>query len=236
MATRLYLHAASSSVSGTLPSSEQSDRTTSGDFDLQSNNRLMDTSVGSSQSQFDKTVALSLSTQYFYISRWVSPPLDETSISAETWTTNIAAKSGHADGLFPNWIYANIYVWRPSTGAKIGTVLDDEVGSSYLGGNVSETVKHRTQAGSGVSCQAGDVLVCEVWIVGTTFSNGNYNCSFYYDGTTANTTDGASVSNHASFIETPQDLSFQTGEGPGEPVECSVTSKIVTNKFIEIAE
>ena len=107
----------------------------------------------------------------------------------------------------------NCYVWRPSDGTKVGTILDgntaatvDEVASSSM------LVQQATFSGSAVnSAQAGDVIVCEIWFTTTQqFASSNTD-EFAYDGTTANTTKNATVTNHASFLETPETISFAGG-------------------------
>ena len=58
------------------------------------------------------------------------------------------------------------------------------------------------------STQNNDVIVFEVWFVitsGTTTASAK---TFFYDGTTANTTDNATVTNHASFLETPENINL----------------------------
>ena len=57
---------------------------------------------------------------------------------------------------------------------------------------------------------AGDVIVCEVWF---TLTQGNATAradSFFFDGTTETLATGTTVSNHASFINTPETIAFQT--------------------------
>lgn len=240
MATKLYLHDTNSDVSGTLPTSEQSStNTATNNLASQSLNKKMDTTKGVSQASLSASVSLGFSESTIYSSKWVSPPLDSNvTITAQTWTVNFASKSG-SDPFYPYKIKPNVYVWRPSTGAKVGTIFDNIAGSPYGAGNVNETSKQQTFSGSAVSCLAGDVIIFEGWCAAISFSIGTFSIFFYYDGATETTSDGSTVSNHASFISTPQDLTFSTGGGgdeePGPPVECTVTSKTVTNKFITIA-
>ena len=57
---------------------------------------------------------------------------------------------------------------------------------------------------------AGDVIICEVWFT-TTQGNATARANiFYYDGTTETLATGTTVSNHASFINTPETITFQT--------------------------
>ena len=96
-----------------------------------------------------------------------------------------------------------------------------------LSGEVAGLIKSRipTFAGSLVSgVQDGDVLCFEVWFEITQAGANAYVDTFYYDGTTVTTADNTTVSNHASFIETPQTLTFGA---PSTPVDCTVTGKSI---------
>ncbi len=231
MATRLFLHDANSDVSGTLPSTEQSSNSTA-TYNLasQSLNKKMDTTKGTTQTSLSASVALGLSQSTVYSSKWVSPPLaSNVTIAANTWTINFAAKSG-SDPYYPYRMQPNVYIWRPSTGAKVGTIFDSNAGAPYGSGNVNETSKQQTFSGSAVSALAGDVIIVEAWCAAISFSPGTFSIFFYYDGATETASDGTTVTNHASFLETPQNLTFQAG---GSPVTMDVTDTIVlTNKFI----
>lgn len=217
--TRLYFHAATDGTSG-LPTSAQAgnwfvDKMMEGN---ETTNHQMTTTIGTSQIAITETSgSISLSwNQYF--TRFVSAPLTVTSISANTWTYNFAASQAHVDCNFPvngtnKSVGICVYVWRPSTQTKIGTVRDGTTAATVdEAGAGTEAAHHVTFSGSAVTCQANDVLICEIWFNAPAGTSGaaSQNISWYYDGTTANTTDNATVSSHASFIETPQDL-FGTG-------------------------
>ena len=217
--TRLYFHAATDGTSG-LPTSAQAgnwfvDKMMEGN---ETTNHQMTTTIGTSQIAITETSgSISLSwNQYF--TRFVSAPLTVTSISANTWTYNFASSQAHVDCNFPvngtnKSVGICVYVWRPSTQTKIGTVRDGTTAATVdEAGAGTEAAHHVTFSGSAVTCQANDVLICEIWFNAPAGTSGaaSQNISWYYDGTTANTTDNATVSSHASFIETPQDL-FGTG-------------------------
>lgn len=114
------------------------------------------------------------------------------------------------------WINSlNIYVWRPSTGVKVGTIRD--AAGTSLGGLEPTAASSRQVSNitgitsSAVSAADGDVIICEVWIRYTQGASMSYTGTFFYDGTTVNTTENAVVTSHASFIELTENLVFKGG-------------------------
>jgi hypothetical protein len=113
---------------------------------------------------------------------------------------------------------AAVFVFRPSTGAIIGrlhfndaltSVLEPTSASSEQVSYVSRTMRPVDGADTDVvDAQAGDVLVVQI---GAQFTQGMgtaYSVSFYFDGTTVNTTENAVVSDHASYIEFSRNIAF----------------------------
>lgn len=241
MATRLYFHAASSTVSGTLPSAEQSSRTATLNVDAGTVNRSMDISIGAGQTVSQRNTS-NATDVFCYYTKFISQPLNLTSVSANTWTYNFAYKinntssqTGPVKEGATNPKYSNLpitfYIWRPSTGAKIGNIMDgDTPGTSgeyfdctKVGSN--ELVEHGTLSGSAVTCQVGDVIVFEVWTYSTDITARTNALNWYYDGTTTNTTNETIVSNHASFLETPQNLTF-TGSNQNKTATLNETLSV----------
>jgi hypothetical protein len=218
MATKFYLHAAVSGVPGTLPSAEQSSLTAFDNYEAdQSSNRNMDKTIGASQTSLANASNASTSLRDYYVARWVSPILAQTSISANTWTYNFAAQESNTSANHPvsgtnQPVYVCCYVWKPSNGTKYGNILDGNSASVYdePGAANSERVMHGTFSGSAVSSlTSGDaVIVFEMWFRITQAMATSYTHTVFFDGTTENTTENAVVSNHASFIETPENLTF----------------------------
>lgn len=233
--TTLYLHAANSTVSGTLPTTEQSSRTASYSFDAGTVNRSMDTVKGSAQTSISKAITCSVSNAPTFVAKFVSPPLNLTTISANTWTTFGAVAQSNSNaywwtGTSDGYVPQTMYVWRPSGGgSKVGNVFDaaSTFQTNTNGPPANQEYTSELQfTGSAVTCQVGDVLIYEVW--GRIDSNNqNYTYYYYLDGTVVPTQDQVSASNCASYISTPQTLAFQT-----PPVDCTVTKKTITNKFI----
>jgi len=227
MATRFYLHNALSGISGTLPTGEQSSKTAFFNFDTTTNNRSMSTSIGTAQASLTHVnTTQSQANNTCYVTRFVSTAINQTSIAANTWTYNFAVKLSvttntddyPTNDTAPKFIPICCYVWRPSTGVKVGNILD---GNSATGvytdiGNLgtpttSESVEHGTFTGSAVaSTAAGDVIILEAWVDAWLNNTTSVTFSYFYDGTTVNTTAGAIVSNHASFLETPENITLQS--------------------------
>lgn len=231
MATRLFLHHDTNSLSGTFPTTEQTSFTPINDsMEAQTVCRTMNTTKGTSQASISKSLSLSIGGTGIYHTRFISEAINQTSITAQTWTINFASKTGNNGALHPGTCRPNIYVWRPSTGAKVGTIVDANASTSFVVNQTNEGVRHTTISGSAVTCQVNDVIIFELLSIDGN-ANGTFTCFTYYDGATENTTQNASVSDHASFIETPQNIAFITGGGGGE-VDCTVTGKTIATKQI----
>lgn len=235
MTTRFYFHDATSSVSGTLPAATQSASTALLNYEAQTVNRSMNTTIGTAQAS--KTLVNSTTRaarNKFYVTKFISDPINQSGIAANTWTYNFAAKNSN---LTPTDDYPctdlagspipviTCYVWRPSTGAKVGNIIDASVTgffdtgnqqTSPAGGTLNEVVEHSTFTGAAVAgAAANDVIVFEAWTSAWLSTAASVTLSYFYDGTTANTTEATTVSNHASFLETPETITFAGGGGGG---------------------
>lgn len=210
--TKLYFHNATSGVSGTLPSSIQAALGASTfSSDAATVNRSMNTTIGTSQ--VIKSITATSGAQKMYFTRFVSDVLtNNTTISANTWNYAIAFREAL---LTTNWPISGtgnsnmtVYVWRPSNGTKIGTILDSSTGVSLTEPNAANTIKSNfnTFSGSAVTALAGDVICFELYVNPTL--GGSAACDTYYDGTTETNNTNTTVSNHASYIETPQTIAF----------------------------
>lgn len=230
--TKLYLHRGTSGLpSGTLPTAEQSTLTSGNDFEAnQATNRLMNNIAPSgSSTTLINTSTGSTSLVNYYVARWVSPVIYNTDIEAQTWNYQFRTEEGNAQANFPvngtnQPVYVNCYVWKPSNGTKVGTILDGNTASQANEGTpITNTV---TFSGSAVSSLTGGdaIIVFEAWFRVTQGMTSAYSQTFTYDGNIAGADD--------SFIETPQTISFTEG---GEPVDCTVTGKtITTNRITKI--
>jgi hypothetical protein len=127
--TKLYFHAANSTDTGTLLSSVQSTLGTPTDSaDAASVNRSMDTNIGPTHSS---TVV--------YITRFCSPPMNIPSLPSDTWNYTFATGLSSGTQSSAKWpcsgsnqkINITLYVWRPSNGTKIATILDGSSNAAF---------------------------------------------------------------------------------------------------------
>lgn len=231
----MYFHPGTSAITN-LPTAEQSALTATKSADAATLNRTMDTTLGDGQNSIALTSNASTSAQTYYFCRFVSPLLNQTNVTAQTWTFNFAASESQSSAQFPaggsgDELYVCVYVWRPGTG-KIGTVFDSQTAATANEPAVNtETAFNISVSGAAVASAAiGDVIICEVWFECTQTSSTASTNTFYFDGITVTTTNDTTVSNHASFIETAQNLTFQAG---GAPIAMTQVSAITySNKFI----
>jgi hypothetical protein len=222
LTTKLYLHSSNTTVSGSLPINQHGGTapTTQGGLspwqyptgaDATSVNRSMDTTIGASQTSIAITTIGTTLSETYYFGKWVSPPLNQTSIAANTWTVSHAIAES---SLSANFIDTSqyIYVWRPSTGAFVGWISQSIGAAGFAEPTVinTENLENTTNTGSAVTCQAGDVIIYEVWGRTTQASASIFTDTFYFDGATENASaTGTTVSDIASFISTPENIIFE---------------------------
>ena len=223
MATKLYLHNVTNNQPGTYPSGEQSNFPSYGgspprsySMSTASTLRKMNTTIGSGQvSPTFISLDNTIDTQEVFLRMWTSPPLDgNQTVGGGNFTLNLAhAQSNNNMNL---WRYGvNIYVWRPSTGTKIGTIKAVLTINSIIGTEPSSASSERVWHVSGttssaISAQNGDVVILELYVDFIPGMSTSYTGTLYYDGTTENSTVNASVSNHASYIQFAENLVFQS--------------------------
>jgi hypothetical protein len=183
--------------------------------DATSVHRSMDIQKGTSEVTKTMTSLANVASQTYYWSKFISNPLTGiSSISANTWQLVYAfAESNLSANFIGPIIY--LYVWRPSNGTRVGWI-NDQVNPADItepGAINSERLKKTTFPGSAVSSILdGDVLIWELCSRLTQAASVAYQDSFYFDGTneyTAGST-GNVVTDMAAYIETPQNLTFQS--------------------------
>jgi len=199
----------------------------------------MNTTIGTSQAAHTSTSNVNTSTQTMFWGKWVSEPLITTSIDANTWDYNFATLSSNLNMNFPvngnnQSVRVCCYVWRPSTGAKVANICDTTTAATVDESSAASTEKNHvtTFSGSAVTAQSQDVIVFEAWFICTPTASvsGGPTRSLYFDGTTENNTENTTVSNHASYIQTPQDLTF--GSPPASTDMTNAFTQILVNKFL----
>lgn len=222
MVTKFYWHNTISTTTG-LPTTEQSSQTTvaSGIGEPQNQTLEMDTVKGTSQVNGSYSTS---ATSIMFLGRWVSDIIGQTNIQANTWTVSYGYQDTNGgDGPF----YFNVYVWRPSNSSKVGTIFDGSINKSVT--NTAKRTFVTTFTGQAVSgLQTNDVICMEflVKLGGGGFFGATKRQ--YLDGTTEATADNQSFTSIASYISTPENITF----GPITSITASVTAKTLANKFI----
>lgn len=212
MPTRLYFHNATSALSGTFPTGEQSAATANVTATGAATMRVMDLNIGAGQTSINITTGANTNAQNNFLRTFVSPPLiGDQVVGGGNMILNAAEQESSLNANF--WINSCcVYVWRPSTGTKVGNVRDaagTSLGGSEPSASNSTQVSHITAiTTSAVNALNGDVVICEIWTRTTQSQATAYTAIFQYDGTTENTTENAVVTNHASFLELNENLNF----------------------------
>lgn len=211
MATKLYLHNATTTVGGTLPgATDLSTSTPNPTMTGASTNRVMDTDIGAAE--VSQTVATlgQTSLQRIWQRRFISPELDAQTLnftSAGDVTFAVGCQQSNTNAFF-NVTLFYLAIWRPSTGAVVATLVDTPASGLVSGGGNVTTAKQFTVATgtlpSSGTAQAGDVLVLEIWDESMQAMGTSYTGTIYYDGTAEGT------SSSASYINFPNDtIAFQ---------------------------
>ncbi len=215
MATRLFFRSTTNALTGTFPTAEQSAAAANATATGANTLRTLSKIQGTGNATLAVTTQAVTTAQNNFMGFFCSPPL----LGAQTvgGGTMILNGAENESNLAANWWInsLNIYVWRPSTGTRVGTIRD-AAGTSLGGLEPTSTanvqVSHITGITStAVSAADGDVVICEVWIRATQNASMSYTGTFYYNGTTVTTTENTVVANHASFIELTENLTFKVG-------------------------
>lgn len=242
MTTTLFFHAANSQVKGTLPTTTQSGLTIQSSVDAQTVNRLMNTTIGTSQTTLVLTSAASVSTLSYYFSRFVSPPLisagatGTTTIAADTWTFAFGGTESNASANWPTTTSGtgpvSCYVWRPSTGTKVGNILISATGMGTISeAGTTETALSGTFSGSAVTFQVGDVICFEVVFTVTQASATAFTDTFSYDGTTQ-----SSTSSNAASLAATQNIQFSSILPQSEPEFQPIDPGIIVPPYLPETE
>ena len=176
--------------------------------------RTTNTTIGTTQLVRSINTLANTVLQKAYFGSYVSSTLNaDQTVGGGTIIFNNADTITNLSANF--WINAlNIYVWRPSTYTKVGTVRDNTTTS--LGGSEATAINsiqvtHITGiTTTAVSALAGDIIVFEIWSAFTQGAATAYSIGHYFDGTTVNTVENTVVTSQASFIELTENLTFGT--------------------------
>jgi hypothetical protein len=176
----------------------------------------MDTSIGTNQQTLSFVGNMSTSARNYYVSRWVSPVIYQTSVAANTWNYAFSASESATSCNFPETgnngpVYVCCYVWKPSDGTKYGDILDGNTASTVDEGTAGQVKGHVVAfTGSAVSSlTSGDAcIVFEAWFQVTSTVTTSQTLAFQYDGTTEFTENATGLTQAASYIETPETLQW----------------------------
>lgn len=215
MTTKLYFHAESHGLSGTLPTGEQDAQAANFTATNANTLREMSRAIGLAMVNQQGTTVATVSNQAGFIGFWTPGPLSGAQTvggASETLSLNFAA---YESNLSANLNFRfHVYIWRPSTGAIVGdcctyaTVPSDT--TAEPGAASSIRVATAIVDIAAVSALDGDVPIIEVWTNTTQAAATAYTVRMYYGGTIENATENAVVTDHASFVEFSQNLVFQS--------------------------
>jgi hypothetical protein len=173
----------------------------------------MNTTIGVSQASLAGTTLASTSAQTGFLGFFCSPALSGAqTVGGSTFDLLLAVSESNLNANFGPGSF-NVYVWRPGTGAKVGTIWDGAASAAQEPGSASSEQVTGTfnVTATSVSAADGDVIVCEVWSSFTQGMATAYTATIFYDGTTENTTTFAVVSNYAAYLSFPETLTFKGG-------------------------
>jgi hypothetical protein len=199
-----YFHNTLTTATGTLPPAGV---TQSGVTYNVSNgsvlNSTMDSLKGPGQVAAQIATVAQTAEQKNWIGRFVSPPLPAQTIPAGTWVVNDAIAESDLNSNL-KLVFGALYVWRPSTGLKVGDIVVDIAnanGSATPAFAATETPRSASAVGAAMTVQDGDLLVHEAWFDNIQALAASYTNTFFFDGgTTVSATDAA------SFLSAPTAL------------------------------
>lgn len=240
MATKLYLRStlASAQVAGTLPSGEQSAATA--DVSGLAAPLVFSTVKGSGQLNANSASLASAAQQKDFFRAWCSLPLTAQTIGNGTIVAALAGREFNLNANFSINALC-IYLWRPSTGAKVATLVDMPDSLSLLAmaepANTSQTFEMLASfsGAPGVSAAAGDIIVVELWAVFTQSSATAYTLQHAYGGTIDPTLNGAVAVSAASYISFPETITFGGGVASGDFAISAVGALAATGASIVAA-
>jgi hypothetical protein len=163
--------------------------------------------------------------QYPYYGHFVAPPL----AAAVTLSSDVVlsfARSVADTALNFTAAAAEIYVWRPSTGSVVGVLRKAD--RSRVGGAPTaastEQASYGTSTVDSVSAQPGDQIVVDWYGRQDNTSAASYSTTVYYDGATdTGTTDNATVSDFAAYVQFGETLSFAQAHELAANAQASAT-------------
>lgn len=221
--SKFYLHDAATPNTGTMPTGAfVNGADTAGDATGARTARATSDVIGSLQKSSVITAnPISGSGQAWGHRRFVSAPLAARTFASTdlNWTFSWAAAESNTNhnGL----INCGIYLWRPSTGLRVGTLFIN----LFANITATATTAYSSTGTWSTGSQAildGDLLVFEVSDQFTQSMATAYTSTFFYDGTTE-----ASTTSNAAFVTPPAPLTLFGGAAAAETPQPRVISQAV---------
>jgi hypothetical protein len=174
----------------------------------------MNSTIGTLQDFTSATSISSTSAQLCWAGWWASAPLSAQTVGGTGVSLTLRTASFQG-ATTQNFCINRIecYVWRPSNGTKVGTLVaasstPNTVATASGTAEVTDVdVFTNTTA---VTCLDGDVLIFEAWASFTPSMAASVSLAHYFDGTTIpGATENAATSDCASYLEISSNLTFQ---------------------------
>lgn len=125
-------------------------------------NRSLSTTIGTGPTQIMVWPVSGYQQSHF--GKFVSLPLAAQTFGAGTWHLIFAPLESNAAANIQ--IGCSVFVWRPSTGATVGSIYDARTAlSTEWATSTTNDGRDATFTGANVTCQNGDVLVLELWAI-----------------------------------------------------------------------
>jgi hypothetical protein len=155
------------------------------------------------------------------LGNFTSPALGSQVIASQNWTVNIARMQETEQVAETVTIYSVLlYVYRPASQTVVGYIIGAEgatgdvdyaTASENTADDTIQSFQDNVFSGSAVTVQNGDVLRLKIQVRNTNEGVGeldNPNITLYYDGTTVNTGDNVTVSDHASVLTSTNNITM----------------------------
>src|SRR5262252_1844314 len=207
-------------------------------------NMTMNGTKGSTVQTPNGTTGASNTAQYFPVRRFVSPPLAAQTIPATANSLLLQAglQTSNASTSPIFFRFGCLAVWRPSTGALVGRLLD-KVTTGGGASSIASMAWHQSSAAglfdtpaAALTIQDNDVLIFEMWVAVTQSMSTAYTTWVQFDGVDDFTSDGTAESSAAAVLLTP--TIYLLGESAPVGVSSSDSNSGSANEsaYVEVSD
>ena len=167
-------------------------------------------SIGTSQVSIAVTTLAQTTLQTNWFRRWCSDPIAAQTIAGQSIGLHAALAESNTNSLF-SVTFASLFLWRPSTGARIATLTDPGAGALATPGltETAESGTDTTNFVSGVTASDGDILVLEFYGNAQQSMATSYTNTLFYDGTTED-----SATSNAAYLLFTNDVALSVPHVP----------------------